>query len=93
MSGQSKAHIVVGGLVQGVFYRSNTKETALALGLAGWAKNLRGGDVEIVVEGEKAQIEKLIEWCRHGPPVAKVTSLDVEWKEARGEFNSFSIRF
>lgn len=92
MSEQSRAHIVVSGLVQGVFYRATAIETALKLSVFGWVQNLSDGKVEIVAEGEKQNIEKLVEWCRKGPPHASVSEVDVSWQKHSGEFNSFTYQ-
>ena len=84
------AHIIVHGRVQGVWFRAGTKEQADELGLLGWVKNRPDGTVEIHAEGEKAQLEKFIAWCRKGTPAADVTSLDIDWIIAQ-EFKSFDI--
>jgi len=80
----TSVHLIVRGLVQGVWFRAGTREQALKLGLCGWAKNCLDGTVEIHVEGEKESLEKLIEWCRTGPSAAEVSSLDIEWVEPQG---------
>ncbi|MZG30021.1 MAG: acylphosphatase [Nitrospinae bacterium] len=80
----TSVHLIVRGLVQGVWFRAGTREQALKLGLCGWAKNCPDGTVEIHAEGEKESLEKLIEWCRTGPSAAEVSSLDIEWVEPQG---------
>jgi acylphosphatase len=55
---QARAHIVVHGVVQGVFFRYSTQREAEGLGLTGWVRNLPDGGVEIVCEGEKDAVEK-----------------------------------
>ena len=67
--------LLVRGRVQGVFYRNWTLATARALGLAGWVRNLRSGEVEILAIGEEAAIRALTERCREGPPAAAVTEI------------------
>jgi acylphosphatase len=84
------AHIIVHGRVQCVWFRAGTKEQADEFGLLGWVKNRPDGTVEIHAEGEKAQLEKFITWCRKGTPAADVTSLDIDWIMAQ-EFKSFDI--
>lgn len=84
------AHLIVRGRVQGVFFRATTQETAENLGLAGWVRNRPDGTVEIHVEGEKTQLEKLVAWCHKGPPSAKVHQVDVEWISAKG-LRSFEV--
>lgn len=88
-----RAHIFVSGRVQGVFYRAHTREVASAHGLTGWVKNCYDGRVEAVLEGGHAEIEKVIQWCRKGPPAAHVTGVEVNWEEPTGEFGTFSIRY
>lgn len=87
-----RVRIHVSGRVQGVFYRSNTRRRALGLGLKGWVRNLPDGRVEVVVEGEEDQVDRLMQWCRRGPPSALVTDLDVEPETPTGEFKTFRVR-
>lgn len=93
MPQEARIHIFVSGLVQGVFFRSETKAKAQELGLLGWVKNLADGRVEILTEGEKEKLEKLIEWVKKGPASARVNGLDVEWQKYKGEFENFEIRY
>ena len=93
MTEKIRAHIFVSGRVQRVFFRSETREKALKLGLTGWVKNLPDGRVEAVFEGEKARIEEMIEWAKKGPPGAIVNHLDLNWEEYQGEFKNFEIRY
>ena len=72
-------HIIVRGKVQGVYYRAHTQSLAMELGLAGWVRNCPDGKVEICAEGARSQLDKLIIWCRKGPPAAKVEDVAVEW--------------
>ncbi len=80
------------GRVQGVYFRANCEEKALSLGLEGYVRNLPGGGVEAVFEGERALIEECIEWNRTSQPAARVTSVAVDWGPATGEFRGFGIR-
>jgi len=61
MKEKIRAHILVSGIVQGVFFRANTAEKARELSLLGWVKNLPDGRVEAVFEGEKEKIEEIID--------------------------------
>ncbi|MEO9802922.1 MAG: acylphosphatase [Reichenbachiella sp.] len=70
--------VTVCGRVQGVFYRASTCDKASSLGLRGWVKNLPSGDVQIEAFGEESAVQELIAWCKHGPPMASVTSIKVE---------------
>lgn len=60
------------GKVQGVFFRSSTKKEAEKLDLAGWAKNLEDGRVEVIACGNEIHLDKLFEWLKKGPPGARV---------------------
>ncbi len=84
-------HIVVHGRVQGVFFRASAQARARELNLTGWVKNRADGMVEIHAEGEKKDLDLFAEWCRKGPPVARVENLDLERASPQG-FNDFDVR-
>lgn len=87
-----RAHLLISGRVQGVAFRYYAQDIAQSLGVKGWIRNCWDGKVEIVVEGEEEEVEKLINWCYRGPGSAIVEKVDIEWEKHRGEFNSFGIR-
>ena len=87
-----QAHLIISGKVQGVFYRASCQDMAVKYGLNGWVKNLPSGEVEILVQGDKEQIEKLIEWCKKGPPNADVTDVKIKWQEINEKINGFSVK-
>jgi acylphosphatase len=89
----ARAHLLIRGRVQGVFYRAFTEDTARSLSLKGWVRNTPGGDVEAVFEGRKKDIEEAINKCHIGPPASHVTDIDVRWENFKGEFPSFSVRY
>jgi acylphosphatase len=88
-----RAHIVVSGRVQGVFFRSETKHEAKKHGVKGWVRNLRDNRVEAVFEGDEKTVKELIEFCRRGSRGARVTRVDVKWESHTGEFKDFQIRY
>lgn len=88
-----RAHVFVSGRVQAVFFRAETRREARRRGVKGWVRNLRDGRVEALFEGEKEAVKELIEFCRQGPPAAKVTNLDVNWEDYTGEFEDFRVRY
>ena len=90
---KTKAHVIVDGRVQGVFFRSRTKHEADAVGVKGWVLNRSDGRVEAVFEGEEAAVRKMIEFCKRGPPGAKVVKVDINWGDYTGEFREFKIRY
>lgn len=87
-----RAHLLVQGRVQGVGYRANTRRMANKLNLKGWVRNLRNGDVELLVEGPEVEVDRLIAWCRRGPTSAYVSKVRVEKSEATGEFDRFAVK-
>ena len=90
---ESRLHIIVHGTVQGVFFRANTEEQARRLGLNGWVRNRSDGSVEVMAEGNRDALEKLLDWCSHGPADASIEKIEKEWLEASDEFSEFSIRY
>lgn len=83
---------LISGHVQGVWYRASTEQTARALNLTGYARNLDDGRVEVVAEGQHNDLEALRRWCRRGPPRARVDSVEVTEAEPTGEFSEFGVR-
>ena len=88
-----RLHAIVHGRVQGVNFRSTSVREASALGLSGWVRNLRNGTVEVVAEGPRPQLARLLQFLRVGPSAANVTGVDVAWEEPTGEFDQFRVRF
>jgi acylphosphatase len=77
--------------VQGVFFRSDARQRAESLGLAGWVRNNTDGTVEAVFEGDRERVESMVEWCRRGPSGALVDDVDVTWAKPQGEAG-FSVQ-
>ncbi|MEW6419826.1 MAG: acylphosphatase [Nitrospirota bacterium] len=90
---EARVHLFIDGRVQGVFYRSFTRDTAHSIGLKGWVRNLRDGRVEAVFEGKKELIEQAIKECYIGPPGARVSNIDVKWETAEGDLKGFTIKY
>lgn len=88
-----RAHVLISGLVQGIFFRSRARHEAQVSGVTGWVMNRMDGRVEAVFEGEKSKVDRLIEWCHEGPPGAVVRDVDVTWEDYRGEFDSFFVKY
>ncbi|MBI4132680.1 MAG: acylphosphatase [Candidatus Sungbacteria bacterium] len=82
-------HII--GRVQGVFFRHSARLHAEKLGLTGWARNEDDASVTIVAEGLEESLEQFLEWCRKGPPLAKIEQVRIEWTDATEEFKRFEI--
>lgn len=90
---KGRVHLVIRGRVQGVFYRASAQEKATELELTGWVRNRADNTVEIVAEGEREDLDALIEWCYVGPPDAYVTGADINWEQYTGEFREFSVKY
>jgi len=88
-----RAHVIVHGLVQGVWFRASTKDEADRVGVTGWVRNLPDGSVEAVFEGQKKNVEAIVGWCHRGPSGAKVSKVDIAWEPLTHEFGHFDIRY
>jgi len=86
-----RAHLTIEGIVQGVYFRSNTSGLAGRHNCSGWVRNTSAGSVEAVIEGAEADVKKVVEWCRSGPPMARVDRVQARWEEYQGEFDGFSV--
>jgi acylphosphatase len=91
-SDESRIEVVVTGYVQGVGYRFYTQRQASALGLRGYVRNRPDERVEVVAEGPRASLERLIEALRRGPSDADVQDVTVRWQPPQHEFTRFTIR-
>ncbi|MBI3537412.1 MAG: acylphosphatase [Chloroflexi bacterium] len=80
------------GLVQGVNFRVFVQQRARELGLIGYVCNRADGAVEIIAEGSREILERLVDAARRGPPSAHVESVDAQWSAATAEFHRFEIR-
>jgi acylphosphatase len=82
--------IIVSGKVQGVYYRQSAKQKAVELGLTGFVKNMPDGSVMLIATGSKEQLEILVDWCRKGPPAARVADVKVMEEETH-HYDGFTI--
>lgn len=81
----------VQGNVQGVLFRNFVSEKALELGLTGTAENMPDGTVEVVAQGQEADLRKLLEYVYTGPENAEVESASVQWGPAVETLVGFKI--
>jgi len=93
MKKKVRAHVIIHGRVQGVFFRMNTARAAERFGVFGWVKNRRDGNVEAVFEGDEDRVNAVLEWCNTGDAPAAVSNVDVTWEEFTGEYSTFDITF
>jgi acylphosphatase len=86
-----RLHAYVEGYVQGVGFRYFVLRSAQEYNLTGWVRNLYDGRVEVMAEGELADLNRLLAALRKGPHSSDVRQLDYSFSEARGDFNRFSV--
>ncbi len=86
-----RAHVRICGRVQGVCFREATLQQAEVLQITGWVRNLSDGSVEALFEGEESKVREILEYVRQGPPLARVTAVDVREEIGEAAFNSFKV--
>lgn len=84
--------VTIEGYVQGVGYRASCQREAQVLGLTGWVRNRWDGTVEALLEGPADRVDKMVEWCRQGPPRAEVTRVEVRDAPPGEPLKSFNVR-
>ncbi|WP_348304427.1 acylphosphatase [Methanothrix sp.] len=85
-------HVRVSGRVQGVYYRAYTRDRAKSLGINGWVRNIPGGGVEAVLEGERRQVGELLRSMKSGPSGSVVLGIELSEIEAKG-YKDFEIKY
>ena len=93
MEEKVRAHVVIHGRVQGVFFRVETQRAAGRYNVSGWVRNKHDGTVEAVFEGEKARVDEILQWCHQGSPGAVVDRVDLEWEAYSGDSPNFEITY
>jgi len=93
MSELASVQAMVYGFVQGVFFRDFVDRKAGQLGLSGYVRNLPGGSVEVLAEGERKKLEELITCLKVGPPAARVKKVTSKWSDYTGRYSDFRIRY
>jgi acylphosphatase len=88
-----RVHVHISGRVQGVFFRAETQSMAIKFNLTGWVRNTADGRVEAVFEGEDENVDKMLAWCRIGPPAARVENVTIKEELYTGEFRNFNIKY
>ena len=91
MADSAAFYAVVQGRVQGVNYRVFVSRNAAALGLTGTVRNQPDNSVEITAEGDKKQLQILVEQLKKGPPGARVDNLELSWTGYTGQYSDFSV--
>jgi acylphosphatase len=79
-----RRRVVVHGFVQGVGFRVAVERAARSRGVAGWVRNRPDGAVEAVFEGQREDVEALVDFCREGPRGAEVERVEVAAESVEG---------
>jgi acylphosphatase len=88
----ARIRLIIRGRVQGVGFRFAACDEAKDLAVAGWVRNLANGNVEIVAEGHRKNLQMLAEWAHRGPTYARVDEVSEEWLSFSGDLKNFAIR-
>ena len=86
-------HTYVHGWVQGVGYRYFVVNTALALGLRGYVRNLSDGSVEVLAQGTRPTLERLLTILQRGPSAAEVHEIRTDWGQPTEHLSGFHVRW
>jgi len=89
---RTRAHVLVSGRVQGVYFRATTRDRAREAGVDGWVRNLPDGRVEAVFEGPEDAVESMVAFCQEGSPAASVEDVEVEYGDPEG-IEGFEVRW
>ncbi len=87
-----RVRLTATGRVQGVFFRQSTEEEARRLGVTGWIRNTREGQVEAELQGDDEAVERLLAFCRRDPGSSSVESLDVQDIDPASGDSGFQVR-
>jgi len=88
---EQRLHATIQGHVQGVGFRVFVQQYAANLKLTGWVRNTYLGEVEVLAEGPKPELERLLMLLEAGPRSSHVIQVNREWSDASGEFDRFAI--
>lgn len=86
-------HVIIRGRVQGVGFRYSLHGEAVDYGLSGWVRNRSDGAVEAEFEGPRPTLEAMLSWCRQGPRMARVDSIDETWGSGEAKYQGFHVRY
>ena len=94
MQEKASLHAIAQGRVQGVYFRDFTMRKAQALGITGYVRNLSDGrSLEVWAEGERGNLEQLLEYIKIGPEAARVEKVNAKWSDYSGNYKAFEMRF
>jgi acylphosphatase len=88
----TRAHLLIDGHVQGVFFRASVRDVARNVGCTGWVANRAGGRVEMEVQGSRDAVQRVIDFCHTGPQQANVTNVEVRYTDPVEDETGFGTR-
>ncbi len=88
---KQRLHVVVRGIVQGVGFRFFAYQHSTLLNLRGWVRNRANGDVEVLAEGPRKDLDYLLEKLKEGPSMAQVIEADADWQPYQGDLPVFTV--
>ena len=87
---KKSVRLYITGTVQGVFFRAFIKENAERHNIRGFVRNLEDGRVEVFLEGNADDVDKMIELCKNGPKHTKIEKVE-EKPERFQDFREFKV--
>lgn len=85
--------LIVRGKVQGVYFRFNMRQVAMKNSVVGWVRNLPDENVEALLEGNKEDVNQVVQWSKIGPENARVDEVKMDYGEYTGKYKDFIIRY
>ena len=92
-AGVKRVRVRIRGRVQGVNFRYASADVARRHGVTGRVWNTEDGDVEAIAEGDDRAVERFVDWCRRGPPSARVEDLDLRALDGDRRYRDFQVTF
>lgn len=90
---KKRVHVFYSGRVQGVGFRMTAEEAAQSMGVVGWVRNLRTGQVELMAEAEEPILERFLDAIRNGAMKNFIQQVEITWTYALDTFTDFEIRY
>jgi acylphosphatase len=87
-----QARLFISGFVQGVGFRRFVQKQAQEMSVGGWVRNLPDGKVEVLLQGERQEVEMVIDSCHKGPFLAEIEEVEIEWEDVTQEHVDFTVR-
>ncbi len=87
-----QARLFISGFVQGVGFRRFIQKQAQEMDVFGWVRNLPEGKVEVLLQGERQEVEMMIDACHRGPFLAEIDEVEIAWEAITQEYPDFTVR-